>query len=116
MGGLLDDMKAACERYGASFVDTPGDSIVGVAENVVAGSYPLNGLRHIVGETSGWFIWAGEHLSAEPDFFKPTHARHLVDRRPEVLPMLGLAEGWRFLIAPGHEDVWFDLSLLDHSV
>lgn len=30
--------------------------------------------------------------------------------------MLGLAEGWRFLIAPGHEDVWYDASLLDDKV
>jgi hypothetical protein len=25
---------------------------------------------------------------------------------------LGLAPGWRFLIAPGYEDVWFDEILL----
>ena len=25
----------------------------------------------------------------------------------------GLPPGWRFLIAPGHEDVWYDGSLLD---
>ena len=46
--------------------------------------------------------------SGQPDFFRPTHAAHLIDRCPEVMPMLGLPEGWRFLLAPGHEDVWFD--------
>jgi hypothetical protein len=88
-------MKAVCERHGAAFADTPGDSIVGVADNVIAGAYPLNGLRHGQGETSGWFIWAGERLSDAPDFFKPTHARHLIERCPEVLAFLGLGEGWR---------------------
>lgn len=116
MADILDRMKAVCERYGAAFVDTPGDAIVGVAGGVTAGCYPVHGLRHRQGETSGWFIWAGEELSADPDFFKPTHARHLMDRCPDVQPMLGLGEGWRFLIAPDHQYVWFDPALLEHIV
>ncbi|OLT22119.1 hypothetical protein BJF81_13360 [Ornithinimicrobium sp. CNJ-824] len=31
---------------------------------------------------------------------------------PEPSEMLGVAPGWRFLIAPGYEDVWCDPSLL----
>lgn len=38
---------------------------------------------------------------------------HLRDHAPEVLPYLALPPGWRFLIAPGHEDVWFDEQLLN---
>ena len=34
------------------------------------------------------------------------HAVHLADHCPSVLPYLGLPPGWRFLIAPGYEDVW----------
>jgi hypothetical protein len=26
---------------------------------------------------------------------------------------LGLAPGWRFLVAPGYKDVWFDAKLLN---
>jgi hypothetical protein len=26
---------------------------------------------------------------------------------------LALPAGWRFLLAPDHEDVWFDVNLLD---
>ena len=33
----------------------------------------------------------------------------------EVLPYLGLAPGWRFLLAPGHVDVWFDPATLEES-
>jgi hypothetical protein len=29
------------------------------------------------------------------------------------MPYLSLPPGWRFLIAPGHEDVWEDQSLFD---
>jgi hypothetical protein len=41
------------------------------------------------------------------------HQSHLVERVPELEPLLILPPGMRFLIAPGHEDVWEDLSLLD---
>lgn len=116
MGDLAHDRRAVCRRHGAGFRDTPPESIIGVADNVRAGAYPLNGLRHAVGSTSGWFIWAGSNVASEPYFFRPLHAHHLLGRCPEVMPMLGLAEGWRFLIAPGHEDVWYDASLLDDKV
>ncbi len=116
MTELVDQMKAVCRRHGAPYVPTPLDAMAGVALNVGSGLLPLNGLRHRRGTTSGWFIWAGEELGEADDFFAPTHLHHLVGRCPEVLPMLGLGEGWRFLIAPGYEDVWFDPSLLTESV
>lgn len=31
---------------------------------------------------------------------------------PEIKKYLGLPPGWRFLIAPGYEDIWFDEALL----
>lgn len=116
MAELSDLMAAVCARHGAPYVATSLDAMAGVARNVGSGLLPLNGLRHRRGTTSGWFVWAGDELSDDSDFFAPTHLHHLVDRCPEVLPMLGLGEGWRFLIAPEHEDVWFDSSLLDESV
>ena len=60
---------------------------------------------------NGWFIWSGD-FSADPDFFQPTCAHHIPAVLPAVLPYLALPQGWRFLIAPGHEDVWFDPTLL----
>ena len=100
----------------ATTVPTAMDAIIGVADNVGSGALPINGLRHRRGSTSGWFVWAGELLGADANFFRPMHTRHLIERCPEILPMLGLPEGWRFLIAPGHEDAWFDQALLDHVV
>lgn len=86
---------------------------VGLARNVLEGAYPTNGLRHLPrGDTTGWYIWAGEELSEDADFFEPIHVEHLRTRCPDVLRYLGLPPGWRFLIAPGHEDVWFDPALI----
>ena len=104
---------AVCERWNVTYTPTHEDQKVGVAENVRDGIYPINGLRHEpVGDTSGWYIWAGEKLSQDDSFFQPLHAEHLDEWCPDVEKYLGLAPGWRFLIAPGYEDVWFDASLL----
>ncbi|MEQ1698563.1 MAG: hypothetical protein ABMA25_00550 [Ilumatobacteraceae bacterium] len=85
-----------------------------MALNVRDGLVPLNGLRHPPeGDTTGWYLWAGEELSQEDDFFVPLHVEHLVQWCPDALPSLGLPPGWRFLIAPGYEDGWYDESLLD---
>jgi len=70
-------------------------------------------LRHPAnGDTTGWYIWAGTAQSDDPEFFQAVHVRHLEHLCPVVLSFLALPPGWRFLIAPGFEDVWFDESLL----
>ena len=109
-----DLQKAVCERHDAPFCETPNDLKVGIARNVKDQVQPLNGLRHPPqGDTSGWYIWAGETLSNAPDFFVALHVEHLKEWCPSVVKYLGLPPGWRFLVAPGHEDVWFDPGLLD---
>lgn len=100
-------------RFGArSTPPLPGEKL-GVSTNVRSSTWPVNGLRHAAaGGTCGWYIWAGEELSDADDFFVPLHVEHVIDWRPEVIPYLDLPPGWRFLIAPGYEDVWFDEDLL----
>lgn len=51
-------------------------------------------------------------MSSDPDFFQPLRVEHLTHWCPAVIPYLLLPPGYRFQIAPGHEDVWFDASLL----
>lgn len=103
-----------CQRWGAQCLPPEPSHKLGIAENVREGVQPINGLRHPPeGDTSGWYIWAGEELSTSADFFLPLHICHLDDWRPDIIKYLGLPPGWRFLIAPNHEDVWFDESLLD---
>ena len=109
----VEQQMALCTRHDAPYVETPGHLKVGIARNVRNRLQPINGLRHpLEGDTSGWYIWAGETLSNAPDFFEPLHVEHLKDWCPTVLKYLGLPPGWRFLIAPGYEDVWFDPRLL----
>jgi hypothetical protein len=88
-------------------------SKIGISDIALSGAHPINGLRHPPeAGTSGWYIWGGEEFSTAPHFFKPFHIHHLQERCPGVLPYLALPPGWRFLIGPGHEDVWYDSSLL----
>lgn len=108
------DQKEICAKYRVKYVPSPSNQKIGVAENVRAGIEPINGLRHPAeGDTTGWYIWAGEELSDSSDFFKPLHVAHLDNWCPKVKKFLGLAPGWRFLIAGDHEDVWYDETLLD---
>ena len=88
---------------------------LGVSRSLIDGrwDWPVHGLRHPPEEaTSGWYIWTGELTEAD-DFFMPLHAEHLTERCPIVAKFLALPPGSRFLVAPGHEDVWTDESLLD---
>lgn len=110
---ILEQQHQICHKYEVPHYPSPSYLKVGIARNVHAGAFPINGLRHPPqGDTTGWYFWAGEEFSEAADFFEPLHMEHLVERCPEILPYLGLPPGWRFLIAPDYEDVWFDESLL----
>ena len=103
--------REICDRFSVPYLPPATSLKVGIGGRVGV-DWPLHGLRHPPeGDTSGWYIWTGDYSPAS-DFFKPLHIAHLADLAPAVLPYLGLAPGWRFLIAPDHEDVWEDDSLL----
>lgn len=113
---LLQAQLATCARFDVEHFPTLPTLKVGIAQDALDGGRPLNGLRHSPeGDTSGWYIWAGESFSEAPDYFAPLHASHLGVLCPAAVPYLGLPPGWRFLIAEGYEDVWFDENLLDVS-
>ena len=104
--------KAVCVQYGSKFHPPFPLEKVGIALNTL-GQLPLNALRHPAENgTCGWYIWGGEILSQEPDFFQPLHVQHLSERCPEVIPYLALAPGWRVLLAPSQVEVWFEEGLL----
>lgn len=105
--------KVTCERFGAAFVGVAPVEIVGIAISTLA-LKPLNALRHPPeGDTCGWYIWGGGEFEESEEFFQPLHAEHLIHYCPDLLPYLGLGPGWRVLLAPGYEDVWFDSKLVD---
>lgn len=114
MKSVIDQQRKLCKKYGAEWVEAPDGLKIGIAENVKSGLLPINGLRHPPqGDTTGWYIWAGEELSTDPDFFQPLHVSHLKEWCPQIMRFLGLPPGWRFLLAAEYEDVWEDQSLLE---
>ncbi|WP_446430524.1 immunity protein Imm33 domain-containing protein [Paenibacillus chitinolyticus] len=110
----MDAQKAVCKKYKADFLAANNHLKLGIALNVKEGIVPIHGLRiNPEGDTTGWYIWAGEEFSEDPDFFVPLHVEHIDEWNPEIKRYLGLAPGWRFIIANNYEDVWFDPNLLE---
>jgi hypothetical protein len=113
MHGAQQDQREVCNRFHVPLYPAPGHLKLGISLNVRDHVYPLTGLRIIPDEgTTGWFIWAGDY-SEDPEFFVPLRVEHLPEWCPEVIRYVGLPPGWRFLVAPGYEDVWFDENLLN---
>jgi hypothetical protein len=112
---LIKKQKEICNKYKSPFVDATNQLKIGISLNVKNRIYPINGLRHPPeGDSTGWYIWAGDQFSHDPDFFLPLHVEHLSECCIEVIKYFGLAPGWRFLIVPDqNEDVWEDKSLLE---
>ena len=113
MNDIAEQQRELCRKYGSVWIPAPEHLKVGIAKNVRESLQPINGLRHQpAGDTTGWYIWAGAEPSSDPTFFVPLHVSHLAEWRPAILRFLGLAPGWRFLMAGGHVDVWEDPMLL----
>jgi len=113
---ISNEQKLVCEKFHALPFDTPLDLKVGISLNVKEKNlFPINGFRHNPeGDTTGWYIWAGEDFSDDPDFFVPLHVEHIKEWRPEIIKYLALPPGYRFLIGEDkYEDVWFDETLLE---
>jgi hypothetical protein len=115
---LVIKQKAICERYGALYLASPFDKLIGVAIESFKGKglMTINGLRHPIEseQSANWYIWAGENFSEADDFFKPMHVSHLLELCPQALCYLGLPPGWRFLFDnKQYEDVWYDKELLN---
>jgi hypothetical protein len=110
---LSDLQKGICGKFGANFLECDESLNIGISRDFDPRRIPINGLRHPPeGDATGWYVWSSETFSHASDFFVPLRALHLHERCPEIIKYLGLAPGWRFLIAPGYEDVWFDANLL----
>lgn len=110
---IESQQKAVCVERGVEYVPARTELKSGFALST-KGSKPLNGLRHPPeGNTTGWYIWCGEHFSEAPDFFAPVHTSHIYEDYPELTKLLGLPPGYRFLIADDYLDIWYDASLLN---
>ena len=105
--------QTVCEWQRVEPVKPESGSKLGIALETI-GKVPINGLRHKKENgTNGWYIWCGEEMSQEEDFFSPLHIEHISEYLPEVMESLELPPGYRFLIdGKNWEDVWFDEALL----
>lgn len=114
---MVQAQKDKCTQYAAKYLAAEPLDKLGIAKASGNSAHIINGLRHTPDPgTCGWFIWTGQDDSTEDDFFQPLHVQHLEIELPAVLPYLGLGPGWRFLIAPDYEDVWFDPKLRNSVV
>lgn len=106
-----DDQARVCADVGVTPWEIDPVAVVGVGPLEFS---PLNGLRHRpTGPSSGWYIWTGGEIPSDPDFFRSVHIDHLYEIAPGATAFLALPPGWRFQVAPDHEDVWADDQLLD---
>ena len=113
MVDIESEQKAICSKYGADYVPPTSWSKIGVAEDLRSGRLPINGIRHVpVGDTNGWYLWAGGEPSQRQAYFQPLHMEHIDEWYPGLMKFMALAPGWRFQVAPNYEDVWFDSSLI----
>jgi hypothetical protein len=116
MSLLSNTQREICLKFGASCLLSDDRLKIGISRMFDPEQFPINGLRHPPeGDTTGWYIWCGKEFPTDEDAFVPLCASHLNDRCPEIVKYFGLGPGWRFLLAPGYEDVWFDPNLLDLS-
>jgi len=108
---LIETQEGVSSRFGVAGSPPVAGQKLGVALATV-GKLPINGLRICLDGTCGWFIWCGKDASTAPNFYQPLHVEHIAGYLPSVIPYLSLPPGYRFHIAEGYEDVWFDSTLL----
>jgi len=106
--------QTVCEWVGVKPQKPEAATTLGIAFGTL-GSRPINGLRHKPENgTNGWYIWCGEVMSQDDDFFSPLHVEHIREYLPEVIEYLDLPPGYRFLIdGNNYEDVWYEAELLN---
>jgi hypothetical protein len=111
---LASRQTAVCARALTEPAFLQPKARVGIGRDFNPAQMPINGLRHPThGNMCGWYIWSGEELSQDADYFEVVCYEHLVNESWEWLVYLALPAGWRFLSAPGYEDIWFDDGLLN---
>ena len=108
IGKSMPSQTEVCKRFSAEPLHCGSDEKLGIALETI-GKLPINGLRHKPkNSTCGWYIWCGEGMSEESDFFKPLHVSHIREYLPEIERYLALPPGFRFLVGEDYEDVWCD--------
>lgn len=100
-----------CQRFNALFTPPDMGEKVGIALNTIE-NFPLHAVQVKPSNgICGWYIHGGDY-SEDKNFYQPLHVSHLAAYCSRIVPYLALPPGWRVLLAPDHEDVWFDCELI----
>ncbi|MBV9514094.1 MAG: hypothetical protein JO280_08670 [Mycobacteriaceae bacterium] len=96
-----------CLTYEAGFEPPAPGSKVGIALQTL-GRVPVHGVRLPPTETTcGWYIYAGDEWSDDPNFYLPLCVEHMAEYCKFALPFFCLPPGWRFMTdGQGSIDVW----------
>jgi hypothetical protein len=108
----MPEQIEVCQRFGSRVCPPDSQLRLAIALQTLH-LEPLTAVRHRPeGNTCGWYIWGGEY-SSDPDFYQPLCVAHILEYCPQIVPYLSLEPGWGVMLAPGHEDVWFDSDRLE---
>ncbi|WP_029050584.1 hypothetical protein [Ralstonia sp. 25mfcol4.1] len=112
---MSNDQRNVCQRFGTEYMPPEASQKVGISLGSLE-DVPLHAVRLSPDNgTCGWYIYGGEY-SPDANFYQPLHVAHLIERCPNIVPYLALPPGWRVLLAPDYEDVWFDGELLKNVI
>ncbi len=114
MPNIDTKQREICNRFGVTH--TPCDKYmkIHISSGLDSQSGSLNGLRTSpYGVNTGWYIWEGDNLSADPDTFTQLYVEQAIEMRPDIKRYLGLPPGWRFLASGEFEEIWKDEHLLE---
>ncbi len=97
MAESLEELqRRVCKAYGAEFTPPVAGSKVGIALQTMKRN-PIHAVRLSATDTTcGWFIFAGDEWSDDPDFYQPLCVEHMAKYCEAALPFLALPPGWRF--------------------
>ena len=108
---ILEQQIEICQKYNVQALVPELNEKLGIALSTLD-KQPINGVRHkIENGTCGWYIWCGDELSEDKDFFKPLHVNHINNYLPIIEKYLALPVGYRFIVASDYEDIWYDESI-----
>lgn len=105
--------RRVCKAYRADYTPPIPGTKVGLALQTM-GRIPVLGVRiPPTDTTNGWFIFAGDEPTADPDFYQPLCVEHVETYCPFAIPFLALPPGWRFYSdGQGDYGAEFDPALL----
>jgi hypothetical protein len=107
MTALAAAQRAICERYAARYTPVRDDQLCAVSDGVDEGD-AAQGVRYSAPEhMTGWYIttarYNGDHRSLRVE-----HVAHLLERRPDIAPLLALPPGYRFDVNGTAVQAWRD--------